>query len=207
MIKILGRANSINVRKVLWLCEELNLAYDREDWGRGFRSTKEQEFITVNPNASIPVLIDNDFILWQSNSIIRYLSNAYSGKHIYPDNNKTRAKIDQWIDWQGIELNNSWTYALQHIVRKSPNHQDIALVKESINSWNNMMILLDKQLEKTKSYIVSDHFSLADISIGLSVQRWYLTPFEKPDLTYVKDYYDLLSQRPAYLKLGNNGQN
>lgn len=72
MIKILGRTDSINVRKVLWLCDELHLPYQREDWGRGFRSPKEQEFIQLNPNATIPVLIDEELTLWQSNSIIRF---------------------------------------------------------------------------------------------------------------------------------------
>ncbi|WOE33246.1 MULTISPECIES: glutathione S-transferase [unclassified Acinetobacter] len=207
MLKILGRADSINVRKLLWLCDELDLQYLREDWGRNFRSTQEAEFIAMNPNATIPVLIDDDFILWQSNSIIRYLSNSYNGDILYPQNPKQRAKIDQWIDWQGIELNNSWSYALMHIVRKSPKHQDIVRVQDSIHAWTEMMKILDTQLERTQAYVVGTQFSLADICIGLSVQRWYLTPFDKPNYSHIKRYYDLLSQRKAYLKWGNNGQN
>ena len=66
VIKILGRADSINVRKVLWLCDELNIAYEREDWGRGFQSPQAPEFVKLNPNATIPVIIDGDFVLWQS---------------------------------------------------------------------------------------------------------------------------------------------
>ncbi len=75
MLKILGRDNSINVRKVLWLCEELNLEYEREDWGRGFRSAQSPEYLQLNPNGQIPVVLDGDLVLWQSNSIIRYLAN------------------------------------------------------------------------------------------------------------------------------------
>ena len=84
MIKILGRTDSINVRKVLWLCDELQLSYQQEDWGRGFRSPKEQDFLQLNPNATIPVLIDDGLTLWQSNSIIRYLANAYGEGTLYP---------------------------------------------------------------------------------------------------------------------------
>lgn len=207
MIKILGRSDSINVRKVLWLCDELNISYEREDWGRGFRSPKENEFVKLNPNATIPVLLDDDFVLWQSNSIIRYLANAYGGEKLYPHDAKKRAIIDQWIDWQGIELNNSWTYALMHIIRHSPAHQDPEQVQKSIQSWNQMMQILEEQLAKTHAYVTGQDFSLADIVIGLSVQRWYLTPFEKPNFPNVKRYYDLLSQRAAYLRWGNNGQN
>lgn len=207
VIKILGRSNSINVRKLLWVCDELKIPYQREEWGREFRSPREALFLQLNPNATIPVLIDNDFVLWQSNSIIRYLANQYAGQQLYPIDTKRRALIDQWIDWQGIELNNSWTYALMNLVRHSPEHQDTALVKESILSWNHLMHLLDQQLAKTNAYIIDEHFSLADIVIGLSVQRWYLTPFHKPDYQNVQAYYQRLSQREAFMRWGNNGQN
>lgn len=207
MLKILGRSDSINVRKVLWLCEELNIQYDREDWGRKFRSPKEAEFVKLNPNATIPVIIDEDFVLWQSNSIIRYLANQYQGQNLYPKNAQQRAIIDQWIDWQGIELNNSWVYALMNIFRKSPDHQDPTLVKKSIQDWTAQMKILDAQLAKTEAYVAGNHFTLADIPLGLSVQRWYMTDFEKTDFAHIKKYYDLLSQRDAYMKWGNNGQN
>ncbi|AOA59121.1 glutathione S-transferase family protein [Acinetobacter larvae] len=207
MIRILGRSNSINVRKVLWLCEELNIPFQREDWGKGFQSTQGEEFIQLNPNATIPVIIDGDFSLWQSNSIIRYLANQYQGQALYPTQPQQRARIDQWVDWQAIELNNSWSYAVMHLVRHSPLHQDLELVAKSIQAWSNSMAILEAQLEKTQAYVVGDCFSLADIVIGLSVQRWMLTPFEKPELPYIADYYALLSQRAAYLKWGNNGQN
>lgn len=207
VIKILGRSNSINVRKLLWVCDELKIPYQREEWGREFRSPQEALFLQLNPNATIPVLIDNDFVLWQSNSIIRYLANQYAGQQLYPIDAKRRALIDQWIDWQGIELNNSWTYALMNLVRHSPEHQDTALVEKSILSWNHLMHILDQQLAKTNAYIIDEHFSLADIVIGLSVQRWYLTPFHKPDYQNVQAYYQRLSQRDAFMRWGNNGQN
>lgn len=207
MLKILGRADSINVRKVLWLCDELNLTYEREDWGRGFQSPRLPEFIHLNPNATIPVLIDQEFVLWQSNSIIRYLANQYTGEKLYSEHPQKRALIDQWIDWQGIELNNSWTYALMHLVRDSPLHQDKIQVENSIQAWTKNMEILDAQLGKTQAFVTGNEFTLADIPIGLSVQRWLLTPLEHPVLDNVQKYYDLLSQRPAYLRWGNNGQN
>ncbi|HCW47770.1 MAG TPA: glutathione S-transferase, partial [Erwiniaceae bacterium] len=100
MLKILGRASSINVRKVLWLCDELGLTYQREEWGEGFKSTHDARFLALNPNAMIPVIQDDDFILWESNTIIRYLANRYSGEWLYPTPPRERARVDQWIDWQ-----------------------------------------------------------------------------------------------------------
>ena len=67
MLKILGKTSSINVRKVLWTCEEAGLAYSQEDYGSGFASTQTDAFRAMNPNAMVPVLLDDDFILWESN--------------------------------------------------------------------------------------------------------------------------------------------
>lgn len=207
MLKILGRDNSINVRKVLWLCEELNLAYQREDWGRGVLSTQSPEFLQLNPNGQIPVVLDGDLVLWQSNSIIRYLANAYDKEHLlYPTQAKERFFVDQWLDWQAIELNNSWTYTIMSLLRHSPDHQDPNLLQQGIDKWNRHMQMLDQQLAKTQAYVAGSQFSLADIPIGLSVQRWKATPFDHPTLKHVDQYFELLNQRAGFLKWGNNGE-
>lgn len=105
MLKILGRDSSINVRKVLWLCDELSIPWEREEWGDGFRSTRDPAFLALNPNALIPVIKDQDLVLWESNAILRYLANAWHGEGIYSPQPRERAPIDQWIDWQATELN------------------------------------------------------------------------------------------------------
>lgn len=120
MLRILGRASSINVRKVLWACAEFEVAFEREDWGSGFQATDRAEFLALNPNAMIPVIQDGDFTLWESNSIIRYLANRYGATAFYPDDAQARARIDQWIDWQASDLNRSWSYAFMSLVRHSP---------------------------------------------------------------------------------------
>lgn len=207
MLKILGRDNSINVRKVLWLCEELNLEYEREDWGRGVLSTQSPEFLQLNPNGQIPVVLDGDLVLWQSNSIIRYLANAYDKEHLlYPTQAKERFFVDQWLDWQAIELNNSWTYTIMSLLRNSPDHQDPNLLQQGIDRWNRHMQMLDQQLAKTQAYVAGSQFSLADIPTGLSVQRWKATPFDHPTLSHVDQYFELLNQRAGFLKWGNNGE-
>src|SRR5262245_49832593 len=105
MLKVYGRSSSINVRKVIWCCEELSVPYEREDWGSGFRSTESPEFRALNPNALVPVIDDDGFVLWESSSIIRYLAAAYGGAAYYPVAARERARVDQWMDWQATELN------------------------------------------------------------------------------------------------------
>lgn len=205
MLRILGKATSINVRKVLWTCAELGLAFDREDWGAGFRSTDAPEFRALNPNGLVPVIEDDDFVLWESNSIIRYLASRHGGEHLYPSEARQRARIDQWIDWQATDLNASWSYAFMALVRKSPAHQDTAAIDASCVKWSANLAILDRQLEATGAYVVGPIFTLADIPVGLSVHRWLSTPWARPEYAAVSAYYELLSQRAGYLLHGRNG--
>jgi glutathione S-transferase len=205
MLRILGKASSINVRKVLWTCAELQIPFEREDWGSGFRSTHDAQFLALNPCAMVPVIQDGDFTLWESNTIIRYLVSRYDGSHLYSTDAQTRARIDQWIDWQASELNRSWSYAFLSLVRQSPEHQDSAALAVGIEQWSKNMAILDRQLEKTGAYVSGEQFSLADIPIGLSVNRWFETPLAHPDFAAVKAYYERLSLRPGYLLHGRNG--
>lgn len=205
MLRILGKASSINVRKVLWTCAELSVLFEREDWGSGFQPTDTPEFLALNPCAMVPVIQDGDFTLWESNSIIRYLVSRYDGEYLYPVETRARARVDQWIDWQASELNRSWSYAFLSLVRKSAEHQDSTALAAGIDAWSRNMEILDHQLETTGAYVSGEAFSLADIPIGLSVNRWFETPLKHPDFANVRAYYERLSQRPGYLLHGRNG--
>ncbi|WP_437613740.1 glutathione S-transferase family protein [Erwinia sp. V71] len=205
MLKILGKASSINVRKVLWLCDELEIPFRREDWGDGFRSTQDAEFLALNPNAMVPVIQEGDFVMWESNAIIRYLANAHGGEWLYPQHPRARAPVDQWIDWQATELNTSWRYAFMALVRNSPAHQDPRLIAAACKGWAYTMGILNQQLEKTGHFVAGKDFTLADIPLGLSVNRWYETPLDHPNLPAVRAYYERLTERRAYVAWGRNG--
>jgi glutathione S-transferase len=205
MLRILGKASSINVRKVLWTCAELHIPFEREDWGSGFQPTNTPAFLALNPCAMVPVIQDGDFTLWESNTIIRYLVSRYGGAQLYPTEPMARARVDQWIDWQASELNRSWSYPLMSLVRKSPDYQDSAALAAGCRDWSQNMDILDRQLQKTGAYVSGDEFSLADIPIGLSVNRWFETPLKHPHFPAVSAYYDRLNQREGYRLYGRNG--
>jgi glutathione S-transferase len=205
MLRILGKVSSINVRKVLWTCAELDIPFQQEDWGAGFQSTTDPRFLALNPNAMVPVIQDGDFTLWESNSIIRYLAAAYGGDALYPSTAKARARVDQWIDWQATDLNRSWSYAFVSLVRRSPAHQDAQALAAGCADWSRHMAILDAQLAATGAYVAGEAFSLADIPIGLSVNRWFETPLGHPHLPHVRAYYARLGERGGYRLYGKNG--
>ena len=205
MLKILGKPISINVRKVLWLCEELALPYEHEAWGMGYRDTHTPEFLALNPNAQVPVIVDDDAVLWESNTICRYLAGKHGRDDLLPRDALARARVEQWMDWQGGDLNNAWRYAFMGLVRKSAAHQDAQAIEASAASWNRHMAILEGQLAKSDDFVAGATFTLADIGLGLSVNRWFMTPIERPDLPHVQAYYDRLATRAGFRQHGRNG--
>jgi glutathione S-transferase len=205
MLRILGKATSINVRKVLWTCAELGQQHELEQWGRGFRDTNDAAFLTLNPNALVPVILDDDFVLWESNSICRYLASSRNRPDLLPTNPAARARVEQWMDWQATQLNTAWRYSFMSLVRKSPAYSDPSAVEASVREWNRCMTLLDRQLAQSGAFLLGRDFTLADVVVGLSTHRWFSTPIERPVLPHVERYYERLSQRAGFLLHGRNG--
>lgn len=205
MLQILGKETSINVRKVLWVCAELDLAYRHEQWGTGFRSTEIPEFLALNPNALVPVIRDGDFVMWESNAICRYLAAKHGRTDLLPAEPAGRALVEQWMDWQATELNNAWRYAFMALARNSPAHVDPVAIQSSVAAWNRHMGILEAQLSKTGPYVMGDTFSLVDIVLGLSTNRWFMTPMDHASLPAVATYYDRLGEREGFRQFGRNG--
>jgi len=203
-IRILGKTASINVRKVLWACAELGLAPEQEEWGAGTRATQVPEFLALNPNALVPVLIDSrggsDFVLWESNTICRYLAAREQRHDLLPLDPQRRARVEQWMDWQAGEFNNAWRYAFMGLVRKSPEHQDPVQLAAGVAQWTRHVRLLEDQLQRTGAYAAGDQFTLADIPLGLSVHRWMAAPIERPQLPAVQAYHARLCARLGVMR-------
>jgi glutathione S-transferase len=205
MLRILGQPNSINVRKVLWTCAELDLPFEREDWGGGFHSTASTEFVALNPNAMVPVLVDGATVLWESNTICRYLAAQYGSGKLLPAEPAQRAQVEKWMDWQATELNTAWRYAFMALVRRSLAYPDLDQAAASAAQWNRLMGLLDRQLDHTGAFVTGSAFSLADVVLGLSINRWQMTPIEHAALPAIDAYVARLRERPGYRQFGGNG--
>ena len=205
MLQLLGKATSINVRKVLWTCAELGLPVRREDWGSGFRDTQVPQFLALNPNGLVPVLVDGDVVLWESNTICRYLAGREAREDLLPTAPAARARVEQWMDWQATDLNSAWRFTFMALVRRSPQHQDPKALQASVAEWNRLMTLLDRQLERSAAYVTGPAFTLADIVLGLSANRWLMTPMDRPSLPAVDAWFARLDQREGFRQHGHNG--
>ena len=205
MLKLLGKSSSINVRKVLWLCAELQLTLKHEEWGVGFKPTQTPEFLLLNPNAMVPVIQDGALVLWESNTICRYLAGREQRTDLLPALPAERALVEQWMDWQATELNTAWRYPFLSLVRKSAAHADPRQLGASTAEWNRHMQILDRQLDMTGAYAAGATFTLADVVLGLSTNRWVMTPMERPTLPAVEAWFARLQKRPGFRLHGDNG--
>ena len=197
MLTVLGRTTSINVRKVMWTADELGLPHQLEVWGKPHRDPDTPEFRALNPNAQVPVIRDGDFVLWESSAIVRYLIEKHGPTHLVPNDLRTRAIAEQWFAWQATDLNRSWNYAAMALVRKLPGYDDPAQIAQSLAQWTAKMRVFEQQLAQTRLYAAGDAFTFADISLGLSMHRWFGGDFERPDLPHAAEYYDRVRARPA----------
>jgi glutathione S-transferase len=198
-MKLLGRLTSINVRKAMWTARLIGLDLDREDWGAGFRSPQEPGYLALNPNGLIPVLVDGDFVLWES----RYLAAQAGSAPLLPAEPRARAQVEQWMDWQAGELNNSWRVAFMALVRGQPATPEA--LEAGIASWNRHMGMLDAQLAKTGAHVCGAAFTLADVVLGLSAQRWKNAPIAHAELPAVAAWLQRLSRQPGFADYVDNG--
>ena len=205
MLRILGRANSFNVRKVLWVCDELSIPYSREDWGRGFRPTTDAEFLSINPIGLVPAVIDDGEVLRESNSIVRYLATKHGNDTIYPRDPLRRARVEQWMDWANYETSISLRGAFLGGMLNEPPWNNPWFIEQGRRQITKEVGQLNQHLSSAGPYVAGDDFTVADIPIGLVVNRWFCLNFERPDFPCVARYYENLSTRPPYIRHVRNG--
>ncbi len=205
-LRILGRANSFNVRKVLWLCDEIGVPYTREDYGRGFRPTDTPEFLHLNPAGQVPVVIDGDLVLRESNTILRYLAAKHGAEQLYPADLAKRTVVEQWMDWVAYDVTHALRGAfLGGQLREAPWNNEW-FVEQGRKDLIGLMRLLNQHLDESGPNVAGESFTIADIPVGLVVNRWFmLEGIERPAFSALTAYYDLLTERPEYREHGRNG--
>ena len=102
---LLYNANlSPNALRVRAVAHELGIALEIVDVDLRNGENRSEAFLALNPNAKVPVLIDDDFVLWESRAINVYLASVKPEQGLYPDDPRKRAIVDQWSYWQAIHL-------------------------------------------------------------------------------------------------------
>ena len=212
-LTIWGRANSVNVQKVLWCLSELDLAYERIDAGMQFGKNNEAPYLAMNPNGRVPTLVDGDYVLWESNSVMRYLCTAYGqgtgegtgegsvkGSPIYPASPKARAGIDRWLDWTLSTLQPVDRPVFWALVRTPPEKRDMVAIQKDVDAEAVVWRIVEAQLA-TRRFIEGDQFTIADIALGAYARRWLgVEGVTKPNLPNVERWFAQFAARPGFVR-------
>ena len=197
MLRVWGRTNSINVQKVMWTIAELGLAHDRIDVGRQFGGLDTPEYLAINPNGRIPAIVDDGTVVWESNTVVRYLASKYGAGGLWPEDAAARAQADQWMDWMTTTIAPLINPVFVGLIRTPPEERDTDAIattaRELADSWR----LLDAHLAD-KPYVAGAALSMADIPLGCACYRYYALDLGYPNMPHLEAWYARLQARDVF---------
>jgi glutathione S-transferase len=198
MLKIWGRNTSSNVQKVMWGIGEMGLACERIDVGGPFGKNKEPAYLAMNPNGLVPTLEEEDgYVLWESNSILRYLAAKHNSRVLEPADLRIRANAHKWMDWQLSVAGPAIFPVFWGLVRTPKEKQDAAAIAAGKVKITDAMKMLDAQLQKT-AYAAGPDFSYGDIPVGIMAYRFLQLVPERPAMPCLERWYKAISERKAF---------
>jgi len=197
MLKIIGRSTSSNVQKVLWICGEMGISFDREDLGGPFGGNDKPEYRALNPNGKVPTIIDDEFVLWESNSCTRYLAAKYAPGTLYPDDLTARADAERWMDWQIATVSPTLVPVFWGMVRTAPEDRDLKAIEAARKKLSANIAIMDSRLSNS-TYLAGNTFTVGDVPLGITAYRWFNMEIEREPYINVQRWYDLLCDRPAF---------
>ena len=194
MLRIWGRTNSVNVQKALAALEEAGVPYERFDAGLAFGVVDTPEYRAMNPNGLVPTIDDGGFILWESNSIIRYVCSRYA-PHLWPADPQTRAAAERWMDWQLTTLLDPVNAIFRPLVRKMGT-PDAAAIEKARGECIRNFAVLDAVLAR-QPWMTGTDFGIADCCTGPITHRWLNLPVERAAAPHLEAWYARLRERPC----------
>jgi len=197
MLKVWGRRNSFNVQKVMWLVGELGLKHEHINAGGSFGGLDTAEFRRMNPHGRIPVIDDDGIIVWESHSIVRYLSAKHGRGSFWLDDPAGRSLADRWMDWSLATLQRDFMDLFWSYYRTPEPQRDKVKIRGLVTLCGEHFRLLDRQLANTR-YLAGDSMTMADIPAGTSLYRYFKLEIQRPEVPNVLAWYKRLQDRAPY---------
>jgi glutathione S-transferase len=198
-IIVLGRNTSSNVQKVMWMLAEIDQPSERVDVGGKYGGNKEDTYLVKNPNGVVPTLLHGDNVIWESNTILRYLGNVFNVSGLYPEGALERAEIERWMDWQLSAFGPANVLLYQSIVRTPVEERKAEVIEQHRARNATLLSILEKTLSQ-HCFIAGETFSIADISLGPVVHRWFNLTVTRPDYPHLRTWYDLMLERKPFVE-------
>jgi glutathione S-transferase len=210
MLKLWGRPTSGRTQKVLWTLAEIDLPFDLvlasgvmgpgghvSKGNKPFGLVDTQQYRAMNPNGRVPTIDDDGFVLWESNSIVRYLAMQYAPELLYGNDIRTFASASRWLDWENNELLPPQHEMAMHLIRLPEDKRDAQALEKARADFVKRLSIMEEQLSRTR-YMCGERFTYGDIAVGLRVHRWRLFALECPSFPNIDRWYKEIVARPAF---------
>ena len=198
MIKVWGRLTASNVQKVMWCIDELGVAHEHIHIPFG-RAKEDPAYLAINPNGRVPTIEEDGFILWESNSCVRYIAARFGAGSLWPTDPRVRADAERWMDWQLATLSEPSDTIFIGLVVKKQEQRDMAAIAAATKRLNELWTIVDKVLA-TRKFVAGNDLTIGDIPMGIAVHRWFTIPVERDRHPNVEGWYSRLIDRPAFKK-------
>ncbi len=166
-MKLYNANLSPNALRVRAVASELGLDIEIVDVDLRSGENKAEAYLAMNPNGKVPVLVDGDFVLWESRAINNYLASSKPERGLYPDDPKKRAIIDQWLYWHAVHLSPTiQAVVFQRLLKPmfGMGDPDEAAIESQLKDMRQLLPVLDAAL-KGKEWVAGD-LSVADFALA-----------------------------------------
>ena len=196
MYRLLGRKTSGNVQKVVFLLEELGADYEREDYGRQFENTATPEYRAMNPTSKVPTLVDGDLVVWESNTILRYLA-AKDAPQMTGATPAERSEVERWMDFLLAAVNPGYLAAFKGS-KQAPEDRPESY-DASIKDLIAQLSIVDSHLDG-REWLALDRLTIADIACGPVLKRCLGFDTGRPAMPALEAWMARVAARPAFEK-------
>jgi glutathione S-transferase len=210
MLKVWGRPTSTNTQRVLWTLVEAGVLYEltlasATTGEKGYVWQGEVPFGLVdtaayrsmNPNGKIPTIDDGGFILWESNAIVAYLARRYAPDRLFGGNEITFARALQWMMWTNYSMDPALHALILHLERLPASQRSAETVEASRRDVLSKLELMEAQLARS-AFFAGDSFTIGDIPLGISTQRFFHFGLERPPLPCIEGWLARLGEREGF---------
>lgn len=197
MITVWGRRNSVNVQKVLWALEELDVPYARENIGGSFGGNRDADYLAMNPMGLVPVIRDGDVTMFESNAIVRWLAARYRDGLLRPKDPRSLAMAEQWMEWAQVNLGPAVTALFVNRVRSLPEARDVAAAAAAESRLAEVLVVADAWIAR-HDWFAGQDFSFGDIVMGALLWRYMGIDCARPPMPHLMEWFEAVQQREAF---------
>lgn len=197
MITVWGRRNSVNVQKVLWALEELDVPYTRENVGGSFGGNQDADFLAMNPMGLVPVIRDGDVTMFESNAIVRYLAARFRAGVLRPSEHKSLAMAEQWMEWTQVNFAPAVGTLFVNLVRSLPEARDAAAIAVAETKAADALRVADAWIAR-HDWFAGQDFSFGDIAMGALLWRYMGIDCARPQMPHLMEWFEAVQAREAF---------